>query len=143
VLELLLSPTCSFITTTTTNTTTTAMTTTTTTTATTTVSHKACPVLLLPYMLPILQLSPQILKAHCLQSVTCCCLLYGLLASSRCLVPTFSVGVQPYHPSSNYGKFMIHFFKFIFKPLTLWHAQTAVSRSEPPMSLLLVLAFCQ
>jgi hypothetical protein len=28
-------------------------------------------------------------------------------------------------------------------PLTLWHTQTAESRSEPPMSLLLVLAFCQ
>jgi hypothetical protein len=27
--------------------------------------------------------------------------------------------------------------------LTLWHIQTAVSRSEPPMSLLLILAFCQ
>jgi hypothetical protein len=27
--------------------------------------------------------------------------------------------------------------------LTLWHTQTAVSRSESPMSLLLVLAFCQ
>jgi hypothetical protein len=27
--------------------------------------------------------------------------------------------------------------------LSLWHTQTAVSRSEPPMSLLLVLAFCQ
>jgi hypothetical protein len=27
--------------------------------------------------------------------------------------------------------------------LTLWHTQTAVSWSEPPMSLLLVLAFCQ
>jgi hypothetical protein len=27
--------------------------------------------------------------------------------------------------------------------LTLWSTQTAMSRSEPPMSLLLVLAFCQ
>jgi hypothetical protein len=27
--------------------------------------------------------------------------------------------------------------------LTLWHTQTAVSRSEPQMSLLLVLDFCQ
>jgi hypothetical protein len=27
--------------------------------------------------------------------------------------------------------------------LTLWYSQTAVSRSEPPMSLLLVLSFCQ
>jgi hypothetical protein len=26
--------------------------------------------------------------------------------------------------------------------LTLWHTQTAASRCEPPMSLLLVLAFC-
>jgi hypothetical protein len=31
----------------------------------------------------------------------------------------------------------------MFNSLTLWHTQTAVSRSEPPMSLLLVLAFCQ
>jgi hypothetical protein len=28
-------------------------------------------------------------------------------------------------------------------PLTLWHTQPAVRRSEPPMSLLLVLAFCR
>jgi hypothetical protein len=28
-------------------------------------------------------------------------------------------------------------------PLTLWHTQPAVRRSEPSMSLLLVLAFCQ
>jgi hypothetical protein len=32
---------------------------------------------------------------------------------------------------------------YSFSLLTLWHTQTAVSRSEPPMSLLLVLAFCQ
>ena len=125
-------PSSSHITTTTTTSTTTTTTTTTTTSATcATVCHDPCPVLPLPSMLPILQLSPPILKAPSLPSVFFRCISLPN-SSSLCTRPLLSVvwyvSFQQVScscilwrcPASstflNYFGFMIHFLKFSFKP---------------------------
>jgi hypothetical protein len=95
------------------------------------VCHEPCPLLPLPSMLPILQLSPPILKAFSLPSVFFCRISLPN-SSSICTHPLLSVvwnvNFLPVScscilwrcPASsnflNYLCFMIHFLKFVLEP---------------------------